>query len=130
MALQSGHGGYVKAATLVIPVATWQANWRVRDAEATQSDSGGCSLYLPVVQDNSWEFHVGRDDTLFPEAVGLTIGAVISTMYFKLGAGTKGDKLTTTLITEVSPVVDNLGDLVRVTVRGKGGYVTPNQVIA
>ncbi len=135
MALRSAHGGSVKQLGLsAFPVGRWEANWRVRDAEATQSDSGGCTLYLAVVQDNAWSYEVGRDDTNFPEAVGWTPGTVIGTCYFKLGAdfvgnSSKGDRLTNTLVTAVSPVCDNLGDIVRVRVEGKGGLMTPNQSI-
>lgn len=131
--LRSGHGGSVKtgaAGATTVPVGRWSGNWRVRDADVTQSDSGGATLYLAVVQDNEWEFTCARDDVLFPEAVGLAQGTVISLMWFKLGAGERADKLANTLVTEVSPVCDNAGDVVRVTVRGKGGLLTANQTIA
>lgn len=130
MALQSAHGGYVKiASATAVPVERWSANWRVRDAEVTQSDSGGSTLYFAVVEDNEWEWSAARDDTNFPEAVGMSPGTIIATIFFKLGAGATGDKLTNTLVTEVAPVIDNKGDVVRVTVRGKGGNVTANQSI-
>lgn len=133
MALQSAHGGNVQVGTgtpTVVPVGRWNGNWRLRDAEVTQSDSGGATLYFPVVQDNDWEWSCARDDTNFPEAVGFTGGAIIPVLWFKLGAGAKADKLTNTMVTDVSPVVDNTNDVVRVTVRGKGGFVTKNQNIA
>jgi hypothetical protein len=126
MPLQSAHGGHVYNGPTQIPNERWSANWRVRDAEVTQSDSGGCTLGLAVVQDNEWEFFAARDDTFFPEAVGLTPGTILSAAYFKLGAGTKSDKITNTLVLEVNPVNDNKGDVVRVTVRGKYGKVFPN----
>lgn len=132
MSLKSAHGGgiYIPGSPVVIvPVAVWNANWRVRDAEITQSDSGGSSLFMSVIQDNSWEFSVGRDDTLYPEAVGFVPGTILALVYFKLGAGTTADKLANTLVTEVTPVVDNQHDIVRVTVRGKGGFVTKNQAL-
>ena len=133
MALQSAHGGSVQTGTggaiVVVPVARWSANWRVRTAEVTQSDSGGCTLEFAVVQENEWEFSCARDDTNFPEAVGFTPGTIIAIAWFKLGAGAKADKLTNTTVTEVAPVVDNTNDVVRVTVRGKGGKVTANQTI-
>lgn len=127
MSLRSGNGGSVYANTFVIPNDRWSGNWRTRDAEVTQSDSGGCSLYFPVIQDNSWEFSVARDDVAFPEALGLQAGTVVTTIYFKLGAGVKADKLVNTLVEEVNNVCDNKGDVVRATVRGKGGYLYPNQ---
>lgn len=126
MALRSGHGGSVKVdGTTTVPTDRWSANWRVRDAEVTQSDSGGATLYQGVVQDNEWEWTAARDDTNYPEAVGFLAGD-IRDMRFKLGAGSLCDRLDNTLITEVAPVVDNKNDVVRVTVRGKGGALTPN----
>lgn len=132
MSLQSAHGGSVQVGTgppVVVPVGRWSGNWRVRTAEVTQSDSGGCTLEFPVVQENEWEMTLARDDTAFPEAVGLDGGTIVAVLYFKLGAGAKADKLENTTVTEVSPVVDNTNDVVRVTVRGKGGKVTKNQTI-
>jgi hypothetical protein len=133
MALQSAHGGHVEVGTgppVVVPNQRWSANWRVRRSEVTQSDSGGSTLEFAVVQENMWEFSCARDDTNFPEAIGLASGTIVGTMWFKLGAGAKADKLVNTTVEEVSPVVDNTNDVVRVTVRGKGGKVTPNQTIA
>jgi hypothetical protein len=40
------------------------------------------------------------------------------------------DKLVNTLVLETNPIVDNTNDVVRVTVRGKGGKVTKNQTIS
>lgn len=133
MSLQSAHGGSVQLGTgapVVVPVGRWSGNWRARLAEVTQSDSGGATLEFPVVQENMWEFSCARDDTNFPEALGLTPGAIMSTVWFKLGAGAKADKLVNTTVEEVSPVSDNTNDVVRVTVRGRGGKLTPNQTIS
>ena len=130
MSLQSAHGGSIKVGATVVPTDRWSANWRIRDTEVTQSDSGGATLYFSVVEDNDWEWTAARDDANFPEAVGMTRGTTISTIFFKLGAGALADKLTNTLVVENSPVVDNKNDVVRVTVRGKGGKCTANQVIA
>lgn len=133
MALKSGHGGSVQVGTgtpVVVPVGRWEGNWRSRNTEVTQSDSGGCSLYFAVVQDNQYTFSVARDDTNYPEAVGFTIGTVIGTLWFKLGAGTKADKLTNSTVEEVNTITDNMGDVVRVNIRGHGGFLTPNQTIA
>lgn len=126
MALRSGQTGYIFVAA-AIPTDRWSANWRARDAEVTQSDAGGCSLYFPIVQDNEWEWTAARDDASYPEAIGLASGTIITSMYFKMGAGTKADRLQNTLVTDVAPVVDTKGDVVRVTVRGKGGLMTANQ---
>lgn len=133
MTLRSGHGGSVQVGTgtpVVVPVGRWSANWRVRDADVTQSDGGGTTTYLAVVTDPEWEFTLARDDTAFPEAVGLQEGSTVGVLWFKLGAGTKADKLTNTLVCEVAPVCDNAGDALRVTVRGKGGTRTSNQTIS
>jgi hypothetical protein len=125
MALRSAHGGAIKTGgAVVVPTDRWSGTWRVRDAEVTQSDSGGCTLYFPVVQDNEWEWTAARDDVNYPEAVGMAGGTIISDIRFKLGAGAACDKLVNTTVTEVSPVCDNKGDVVRVTVRGKGGLLT------
>jgi hypothetical protein len=127
MALKSGHGGSIKVAgTTTVPTDKWSANWRVRLAEVTQSDSGGATLYLGVVEDNEWTWEAARDDTNYPEALGLSPGYVISDLRFKLGAGSSCDKLVNTTIETVDPVVDNKGDVVRVTIRGKGGKLTAN----
>lgn len=135
MSLRTAHGGYVKQPGYnAFPVGSWTGNWRVRDAEVTQSDSGGCTLYFAVVQDNEWSFECPRDDTNYPEAVGWTPGTILATVYFKLGADlpnnpSKGDKLVNTLVTGVTPVCDNKGDVVKVTVHGKGGLLTPSQTV-
>lgn len=127
MSLRSGNGGAIKVSgTVVVPTDRWSASWTARLAEVTQSDSGGASLYFPVVQDNSWEWTAARDDTNYPEAVGLTPGAILSDIRFKLGAGAACDKLTNTTVESVDPVCDNKGDVIRVTVRGKGGALTAN----
>lgn len=127
MALRSGHGGATKVGgATVVSTDRWSGTWRVRDAEVTQSDSGGATLYQGVVEDNEWEWTAARDDTNYPEAVGMAGGTIITDIRFKLGAGTACDKLVNTLVTEVSPVCDNKGDVVRVTVRGKGGKLTTN----
>jgi hypothetical protein len=132
MPLQSAHSGHVELGTgapVIVPNQRWNGNWRVRLSEVTQSDSGGSTLEFPVVQENMWEFSAARDDANFPEAIGLTPGTIQAVMWFKLGAGNKADKLVNTTVEEVNPVVDNTNDVVRVTVRGKGGKVTPNQTI-
>ena len=133
MALKSAHGGHVEVGTgggiVIVPNQRWSGNWRSVNADVTQSDSGGSTLKFPVLQDNSWEFSAARDDAAFPEAVGLAPGDIVDVMWFKLGAGAKADKLENTTVDEVSPVVDNTNDVVRVTVRGSGGLVTPNQTI-
>src|SRR4051812_14261900 len=127
MALQSANGGDIIVAgspNITIPNQRWNGNWRVRDAEVTQSDSNGCTLYQGVVQDNEWEVGLCRDDAAFPESLGLVAGTVLSALFFKLGAGSKADRLQNTLVTDVSPVNDNTNDVVKVTVRGKGGKLT------
>ena len=128
MALQSGHGGYVKT-TVAVPVGRWSGNWRSRLGEVTKSDSGGGTRFKAVVQDNQWSFECPRDDVAFPEAAGLTQGADVATLIFKLGAGDKADILSNTTVEDVSPTCDNQGDVVRVTVSGKGGTLAPNQTI-
>ncbi len=132
MAFQSAAGGDVLSGTYTIPafrvpVAVWSAAWRVKDTECNQADSGGGSLALPVIQDNSWEWRCARDDAQYPEAVGFEGGQLIPTMHFTLGGGSKADKLENTLVIEVAPVCDaESGEVVRVTVKGKGGTVTKN----
>lgn len=133
MTLKSGHGGSVQVGTgtiTTVPVGRWSGNWKIRDSDVTQSDGGGSTHYFAVVKDPEWEFSAARDDTNFPEAVGLEEGTTVAVLWFKLGAGDKADKLVGTLVTEVSPVCDNAGDVVRVTVRGKGGVITKNQTIS
>jgi hypothetical protein len=131
--LRSGNGGSVGIGTgtvVVVPVGRWNGNWRSRDAEVTQSDSGGGTVYFHVVYDPEWEFTAARDDVLFPESLGFTEGSAIAVLWFKLGAGTKADKVVNTFVSEVNTVCDNAGDVVRVTVRGKGGVRSASQTIA
>lgn len=138
MSLRSSHGGSVtlhNSGITVVPNERWSGNWRVREAEVTQSSSGGCTLFMPVCQDNEWEIDMPRDDTAYPEFVGLGAGQIVDAMYFKLGADiagpsvSKGDKLANSMVVEVNNVVDNKGDVVRVVLRGKGGLLTPSTTI-
>lgn len=126
MALRTAHGAHVYVGTFTWPVDTWRGSWTARTTEVTQSDSGGAAVYFPILEDNSWEASVGRDDTNYPEAIGLAPGTIVPTMYFRLGGGlgAVSDRLTNTTVEAVEPICDNKGDVVRVTVRGKGGKRT------
>lgn len=129
MALRSANGGAIYLGPLVeVSTQRWSGNWRVRDSDITQSDIA-CTLFMPVVQDNSWEWSAARDDVDYPEALGLAPGDIVAEIFFKLGAGTLADKLENTMVEEVSNVVDNANEVVRVTVRGKGGFLTPSTAI-
>ncbi len=123
--------GYVQVAAFVIPNMQWSVDGGSRLDEVTQSDSGGpttpCTLYGFVRQDNSWEIHVKRDDVAYPEAAGLTQGAILDAIYFKLGAGSKCDKLVNTTVENVKTVNDPVTKFVEVVVTGKGGLRVPNQ---
>ena len=134
MAIPTGHGGSVQIGTggskVVVPVGSWRGNWDARDADTTQSDTGGFTRYQPVVIDPQWEYSCGRDDTNYPEVLGFTPGATLGTLWFKHGATAPGDKLVGTMVSGVNVVCDNAGDVERVVVRGKGGVLSIQQTIA
>jgi hypothetical protein len=131
MAFQSARGGNLVVtipAMTIVPVAKWSASWQVSDVPCDQADSDGGSFSLAVKQNNSWEWRCARDDTYYPEAVGFNGGQLLPAIYFTLGSGSKADLLTNTLVTEVAPECDaESGEVVRVTIRGKGGTVKKNQ---
>jgi len=131
MALTSATGGsvYIGASSpTIVPNGSWNGNWRTILANVTQSDCGGATKYFPTNHDPSWTISLCRDDTAYPEAVGLTTGTVIAAIFFRLGSATKADKIVNTTVESVDPVVDTAtGEVVRVTITGKGGLVTFNQ---
>jgi hypothetical protein len=127
--INTGNGGYVIIAgspNVTAHNGMWTLNKMNRLGEVTNSAYGG-SQYAPCLQDPSWTIEIPRDDTLFPEALGLIQGTFITTLWFKLGSVNKADRLDATTVESVNEVCDNKGDVIRVTVTGKGGMVTNNQ---
>lgn len=129
MAFKTATGGNVMlSVSVVVPVGRWTGNWTTALSNVTQSDGNGGTSYFPTNMDPTWSFDAARDDTNYPEAIGLTSGTVVSTLYFRLGAETKADKVVNTTVESVTPVCDpSSNEVVRVTVSGKGGLVTYHQ---
>lgn len=129
MAFTSAKGGNVVLGATTVPVGRWSASWRGILPNVTQSDNPGATLFYPTIQDNSWSFRLTRDDLAFPEAVGFKFGTVLSTVKFLLGATGRCDQITNTTVESVDPECDSeSGEVIRVTVSGKGGLVTNNVV--
>ncbi len=115
---------------VTIPNARWSASWRAMTPNVTQSSGlvAGATLYQGTIQDNTWEWRCARDDTNYPEAVGFVPGVTIAELHFKLGSTSKTDKIVYTTVESVDPECDSeSGEVIRVTIRGKGGLVTKNQ---
>src|SRR5581483_4800306 len=125
MSLRSATGGHVyigTSAPVIVPVGKWTGNWRTILANVTQSDCGGGTVYFPTNTDPSWSLSVARDDVLYPEILGLQTGTVIAALFFRLGAGTKADRVSNTTVESVDVENDpQTGEVVRVNVSGKGG---------
>ena len=126
--IRSGNGGYLVyggTPNLTVHNSMWTLNLANRLAEVTNSSFGG-SLYAATLQDPSWTMEVPRDDTLYPEALGFTQGVFIASLYFKIGAEAKCHRIDSTSIESVNYVCDQKGDVVRVSITGKGGMATLN----
>ena len=91
--------------------------------DVTTSGTRG-TRYVPVITDCSWQIAIPHDDPFFVEALGLYTGAIIPLMHFR-HTQTMGDRLEFTTVETVSKVSDGK-DVVRVTVKGKGGALTTN----
>lgn len=126
--IPSGNGGYVQVAAgagNIQHTSQWTGNWMNRLAEVTNSAFPG-SQYAPTLPDPSWTIEVPRDDTLYPEALGFYAGQFLPTVYFRLGADSKFDRVQATTVESVQKVCNNAGDVVRLTISGKGGSMTYN----
>lgn len=129
--IQTANGGYVSLAgtpNVTAHNSMWTLNDMNRLAEVTNSAYGG-SQFAPTLQDPSWTIEIPRDDTLFPEALGFVSGTFITSLWFKLGAENKTHRVNATTVETVTTVNDNKGDVIRVTVTGKGGTVQRNQAV-
>lgn len=109
-------------------VSMWRGNWRVRDSDTTTSGQTA-TRYSSVIPDNSWTIEMPRDSVNFPTMLGLTVGTTLSTLVFKLGADTKCDIVSNTLITDIDKVCNPGGDVVRITISGKGGSLLQDQAV-
>ncbi len=128
MSIPSGNGGFIQLATgagNIQHVSMWTGNWANRLAEVTNSGFAG-SQYAPTLPDPSWSISLPRDDTAYPEALGITPGAFLANVWFKLGADSKYDKVSATTVEAVQKECNSAGDVVRITITGKGGSLTLN----
>ena len=126
--IPSGNGGYIQLAAggaNIQHVSQWTGNWMNRLAEVTNSGFAG-SQYAPTLPDPSWSINLPRDDTAFPEALAIVEGTILANVYFKLGADSKYERVQMTTVESVQKVCNNAGDVVRITITGKGGIVTHN----
>ena len=122
MSIINSIGGHVVidgSPDITVPVGQWRGNWAVRLAETGTSSSGG-TRYSPVRQDPQWSASFPLDSAGYPEAVGLSGGAVLN-MYFLLGGGGKADQLQGTTVESVSVVCDPNNDGPRGS-HGQGWY--------
>lgn len=128
MSIPSGNGGFIQLAAgtpNIQHVSMWTGNWANRLAEVSNSGFAG-SQYAPTLPDPSWSISLPRDDAAFPEALGLVAGAFLANVYFKLGADSKFDRVQATTVEAVQKECNSAGDVVRITITGKGGIATYN----
>lgn len=111
---------------LVIPVTNWSGEWNAVLGDVTTSGTRG-TRYVPVITDCSWQISIPHDDPFFVEALGLGTGSIIAVMFFR-HTQLRGDKLEFTTVETVSKVSD-AKDVVRITVKGKGGALTNNVIV-
>lgn len=131
MSIPSANGGYVSIGAgggNTQHVARWTGDWMNRLAEVTTSAYGGAQ-YTSALEDPSWSFEVPRDSTAFPEALNFKPGYFFSDIWFKLGADTVADRVSNTTVERVSKENNNAGEVVRITVSGRGGKVLFNQAL-
>lgn len=126
MATVKGHGGYIKNITadpdFQLNVSSWEFTKDPRLTEKTHSGTGGYSAFQGTVKHVEWSADVPWDDTNFPEAaaVGLAEGAIV-TLHLKLGDAALFYKVTGTTVNTIRVVTNNVEDIVRFNITGKGG---------
>ena len=104
MAKVSGHGGFwVRDDTVDVTIHNAEYELDVEETidDTTDSNSGGAHEGLPIIYKvQSLSMSVAEDDTAYPEALGLTIGARV-TLWLKKGAAATYDKVTNTIVRSV-----------------------------
>lgn len=126
--IPGGIGGHVYIASSPIFVTQHTTSWGGRLADVTTSGTPG-TAYQGVRQDPTWTADFPMDDAAFPEAIGFQFGNLIAVMYFKHGSSALSDKLVNTTVETVEKIKNAGGDVVRVRVTGRGGFVTPNVTV-
>lgn len=130
MTFSSATGGHVYLGVVIVPVGRWTGNWRNIIPNVTQSDCGGATLYFPTNQDNAWSFRVARDDVNYPEILGLAQGTIIAALAFGLGDSGLCDLLENTTVESLDKENDvETGEVVRITISGRGGFLTANEPV-
>jgi hypothetical protein len=129
MAFKSATGGHIvlpnTPSNIVIPNGKWVGTWTTAGPNVTQSDCGGAEVSFGTNQTNRWSAELVRDDTSFPEAIGLEDGTTVPVMYFKIGAGDTYYKLQNTFVETVEVICDTAShEPVRCTLSGKSGLKT------
>ena len=128
MAIPGSQGGHIYNGATAIYVSQHTTNWMGRGTEVTVSNNG-FAMFAPTIIEASWSAEFPLDDPNFPEVIGLVPNTVAANpFYFKHGNSTKADKLVDTYIESVQKVKSATGDVVRVSVSGKGGTLTVNVV--
>jgi len=104
MAKVSGHGGFwVRQGTpnAIVHNSQWTLATEAVIDDVTDSSSGGVAVGLPIiVKVASLEMEVPEDDVAYPQALGLTEGAVLN-IWLKRGALNQWDKVDGTIVRSV-----------------------------
>jgi len=104
MAKVSGHGGYwVRQGTpnVIVHNSQWTLVTEAVIDDVTDSSSEGVAEGMPIiVKVQSLEMEVPEDDVAYPQALGLTEGAVLN-FWLKRGALSQWDKVDGTIVRSV-----------------------------
>lgn len=124
MAFWSGNGGTVTVdGDASLAVSKSEIRKTARLAEVTNSGTAA-TLFRSVVPHYEWTIEVVWDDASLPDTdVGLEEGAIVA-ITFKDGASAKTCALANTTVESLVQVIDDVNDVVRAVITGRGGTLT------
>lgn len=126
MTLLSANGGSVTvdgSPDITLHVSSWQIDDGSRLADVSTS-AQSYAVFLGCLAEVSWSFELPVDAASTPTAAGLTPGAVITNLWFRVGSSNTYHKIANCTVERVAPVNDNTGQPYRETVSGRGGAIT------
>lgn len=124
MSVVSGNGGKITIAAADFHIGKWTLNKNPRNVESGTSSQTLGTRYTAVKTDPSWTIELPFDSAGVAETAGLTEGAVIASLKFKVGAGSTFYTVANTTVDTIEPVCDANNDVVRYKITGKGGDVS------
>lgn len=114
------------------PISKWTLDKDSRLQEATRSFHVSGTRYKKTTKDPSWTLDLPLNTTATAESsgVGIVEGLQIPLMLFKVGSSSHYYMLLMSTVSNVTPICDAVGDIVRYHITGKGGDVTGPDTLA